>query len=55
LVVDERDREAALPLMRDGLAVWLEQTVMQNRADKRRLAERILSRAALMQRDRGAA
>ncbi|MGD9538814.1 MAG: 2-phospho-L-lactate transferase [Alphaproteobacteria bacterium] len=54
-VVDERDRDAALPLMQDGLAVWLEQTVMQSRADKQRLAERIMRRAELALRDRGAA
>jgi len=54
-VIDQRDRQEAASLGRDNLGIWVEQTVMQTREDKRALAERILARVALGARGQGAA
>lgn len=55
LVIDQQDRQQAASLAQDGLAIWVEQTVMQTREDKKALAERILARAALVTRGQGVA
>ncbi|MFN0042454.1 MAG: 2-phospho-L-lactate transferase [Alphaproteobacteria bacterium] len=54
-VIDREDRDHATSLMRDDLAVWVEDSVMRTRDDKQRLAERILRRVTMEGRKRGAA
>ena len=54
-VIDREDRAAAASLTSDDLAIWVEDTVMRTREDKQRLAERLLRRAELEGRKRGAA
>lgn len=54
-MIDREDRERAATLARDDLAVWVEDTIMRTLVDKQRLAARILRRAEIEGRKRGAA
>ena len=54
-VIDEVDRAEAAGLSMLGPTIWVEQTVMRTRDDKRHLAERLLTRASLAAKDQGVA